>query len=87
MYVQAICSLEPSEPLVVFAKMKQECLHKLWLPAPDGASLTMGASQSSGSQRGREASRMLHDGWDNLPWVCERLTKSGGGHPQPGSFA
>ena len=24
--MQAICSLEPSEPLVVFAKMKQECL-------------------------------------------------------------
>ena len=34
--MQAICSLEPSEPLVVFAKMKQECLRKLWLSAREG---------------------------------------------------
>lgn len=81
--MQAICSLEPSEPLVVFAKMKQECLHKLWLSAPEGR---LSPWEQAKALALREASRMLHDGWDNLPWVCERLTKSGGGHPQPGSL-
>ena len=81
--MQASCSLEPSEPLVVFAKMKQECLHKLWLSAPEGR---LSPWEQAKALALREASRMLHDGWDNLPWVCERLTKSGGGHPQPGSL-
>ena len=83
MHVQAICSLEPSEPLVVFAKMKQECLRKLWLSAPEGR---LSPWEQAKALALREASRMLHDDWDNLSWVCERLTKSGGGHPPPGSL-
>ena len=63
MYVQAICSLEPSEPLVVFAKMKQECLRKLWLSAPEGR---LSPWEQAKALALREASRMLHDGWDNL---------------------
>ena len=33
----------------------------------------------------REASKELH-GETCLPWICERVTKNGGGHPEPQSM-
>ena len=34
----------------------------------------------------RQASKELHGGKTNLPWIAARVKKVGGGHPQKGSL-
>ena len=62
------------------ARMDQTTLQDLWLKAPDGR---LCAFEQAKALALREASKELHGPQLNLPWIAERVTKSGAdaGHP------
>ena len=57
----------------------QELLRNFWLSCPPGHLSPWEQAKALGL---REASKELHDGKVNVPWICARLTKTGGGQPQ-----
>ena len=58
--------------------MDQDSLRSFWLHAQDGRLCPWEQAKALGL---REASRELHKGKTNLPWIAARVTKVGGGHP------
>ena len=60
------------------ALIDQESLRSFWKSAPDGRLCPWEVAKALGL---REASKEIHDGKWNLPWIAERLTKVGGGSP------
>ena len=63
--------------------MDQDSLRCLWLHGQEGRLSPWEQAKALGL---REASRDLHHGKTNLPWIAARLTKIGGGHPTKGSL-
>ena len=63
--------------------MDQETLRNAWLPAPDGR---LCAWEIAKALAMREASKHIHDGKTNLPWIAERANKVGGGNPKASSL-
>ena len=63
--------------------MDQQSLRAFWLDAPEGRLCPWEQAKALGL---REASRELHGGKTNLPWIAARISKVGGGHPQKGSL-
>lgn len=57
----------------------QELLRNFWLSGPPGHLSPWEQAKALGL---REASKEIHDGMVNGPWICARLTKTGGGQPQ-----
>ena len=58
--------------------MDQQSLRKFWHSAPDGRLCPWEQAKALGL---REANNVVHNGKANRPWVAERVTKVGGGHP------
>ena len=69
--------------LAALPAMDQESLRALWLHAPEGRLSPWEQAKALGL---REASKELHGGKTNLPWIAARVSKVGGGHPQKGSL-
>ena len=63
--------------------MDQDSLRRLWLHGQEGRLSPWEQAKALGL---REASRDIHHGKTNLPWIAARLTKIGGGHPTKGSL-
>ena len=63
--------------------MDQDSLRCLWLHGQEGRLSPWEQAKALGL---REASRDIHHGKTNLPWIAARLTKIGGGHPTKGSL-
>ena len=63
--------------------MSQDSLRDLWLTAPQGRLSPWEQAKALGL---REASRVLHNGRANMPWIAERVAKVGGGHPNKSSL-
>ena len=57
----------------------QELLRKFWLSSPPGHLSKWEQAKALGL---REASKEIHGGQANVPWICARLVKTGGGQPQ-----
>ena len=58
--------------------MDQETLRNFWRSAPEGRLCPWEQAKALGL---REASKVVHNGKANLPWIAERVNKVGGGHP------
>ena len=58
-------------------------LKELWLGGQDGRLSPWEVAKALGL---REASKELHGGQPNLPWIASRVTKIGGGHPSDQSL-
>ena len=76
------CSAGTDPGPFVMAK-KQQNLKDLWLSATPGRSSPW---QQAKALALREVNMELHGGKVHLSWICARLTKGGGGHPQKGSL-
>ena len=75
-------SADTDPDLFAMAK-KQQLLKDLWLSAIPGR---LSPWQQAKALALREVSMELHGGKVHLSWICARLTKGGGGHPQKGSL-
>ena len=58
-------------------------LKELWRGGQDGRLSPWEVAKALGF---REASKELHGGEPNLPWIASRVTKIGGGHPSAQSL-
>ena len=58
--------------------LSQDALRRLWHGGQEGRLSAWEVAKALGL---REASKELHDGTLNLPWVAQRLKKIGGGRP------
>ena len=58
--------------------INQDSLRELWHSAPQGRLSAWETAKALGL---REASKELHGGTPNLPWIAARVTKIGGGNP------
>ena len=58
--------------------LSQDALRRLWHGGQEGRLSAWEVAKALGL---REASKELHDGTLNLPWVAQRLKKNGGGRP------
>ena len=76
------CSADTDPGPFVMAK-KQQNLKDLWLSATPGR---LSPWQQAKALALREVNMELHGGKVHLSWICARLTKGGGGHPQKGSL-
>ena len=56
----------------------QDTLHDLWHGGQNGRLSAWEVAKAVGF---REASKVVHDGQVNLPWIASHLTKVGGGSP------
>ena len=56
----------------------QQLLRNFWLSSSPGHLSPWEQAKALGL---REASKELHGGQTNVPWICARLEKTGGGHP------
>ena len=65
------------------APISQDALRTFWRSAPEGRLCPWEVAKALGL---REASKELHGGQANLPWIAARVTKVGGGHPSPASL-
>ena len=57
----------------------QQWLRKFWLSSSPGHLSKWEQAKALGL---REASKEIHGGQANVPWICARLVKTGGGQPQ-----
>ena len=57
----------------------QELLRNFWLTSPPDRLSPWEQAKALGL---REASKEIHRGKPNVPWICARLVKTGGGQPQ-----
>ena len=57
----------------------QQMLRKFWLSSSPGHLSKWEQAKALGL---REASKEIHGGQANVPWICARLVKTGGGQPQ-----
>ena len=57
----------------------QQWLRKCWLSSSLGHLSKWEQAKALGL---REASKEIHGGQANVPWICARLVKTGGGQPQ-----
>ena len=60
------------------APASQEALRTSWRRAPKGRLCAWEVAKAIGF---REASKEIHGGVPNIPWIADRVQKVGGGHP------
>ena len=65
------------------AMASQTTLSELWRSAPHGRLSPWEVAKALGL---REASKEIHGGQPNLPWIAARVSKVGGGHPDRASL-
>ena len=63
--------------------MDQETLRRAWLDAPANRLCAWEVAKALGL---REASKDIHNGNVNLPWIAVRVTKVHGGNPSPAAL-